>query len=147
MEHDKFTSTGSVKKGHMAANEGNRKIKQKTSPWVPNTRVFPVVKVPGIVSLRENKKEEGSVGSCSAENFDRFLKRLDNILKMPNAETPNNTDRTCGNYIEQDSRADAVNPNQQLIDMLRQKNEALLCCMQEIGNLKRKVRQSQTRDA
>uniref|UniRef100_A0A1B0BVX7 Uncharacterized protein n=1 Tax=Glossina palpalis gambiensis TaxID=67801 RepID=A0A1B0BVX7_9MUSC len=104
---------------------------------------------------QENKKEEGAVGSCSAENFDRFLKRLDNILKMPNAETPNNTDWTCGNDIEgsnssrnqQGSRADAVNPNQQLIDMLRQENEALLSCMQQIGNLKRKVRQSQTRDA
>lgn len=64
---------------------------------------------------------------------------------MSNGETLNNAHKVVGNIVENSSKnnnqqgpqAEAVSPNQQLVDMLRLQNEALRSYMQEIGNLKK----------
>lgn len=69
---------------------------------------------------------------------------MDSVYEMPNDETLNNSIKAVGNVMKESSssnnqhgsQAGAVNPNQQLVDMLIQ-NEALLSCMQEIENLKK----------
>lgn len=62
---------------------------------------------------------------------------------MPNEDSPNGTNKGSTSNNQQGSRAVAVNPNQQLVmlkglvGMLQQQNDALLSCMQDIGNFKK----------
>uniref|UniRef100_A0A1B0BZH3 Uncharacterized protein n=1 Tax=Glossina palpalis gambiensis TaxID=67801 RepID=A0A1B0BZH3_9MUSC len=91
---------------------------------------------------QENITEEDSVDSYLAENFKSFINSLDN--KMLNGDIPNNTGKSCENTIEgcnissnhEGSQAEAKYANQQLVDILKQQNEASLSYMQEIENLK-----------
>uniref|UniRef100_A0A1A9YUI4 Uncharacterized protein n=1 Tax=Glossina morsitans morsitans TaxID=37546 RepID=A0A1A9YUI4_GLOMM len=77
---------------------------------------------------------------------------------MPGSESGDNTHNTTGKVTEngnsthhqQGLPAEASGCNQHLVDMLKQQNEALLSCMQEIGSLKGErntgTRQSQAGD-
>ncbi|KAI9581635.1 hypothetical protein GQX74_009952 [Glossina fuscipes] len=106
---------------------------------------------------KQNTTEEYLTCSSSARLFESFLMKVDNFFEMPNGESQDNSHNTVGNVTEdgnssnnqQGSQAEMVDPNQQLMNMRRQQNEASLSCMQEIGNLRNQeyigVRQSQIR--
>uniref|UniRef100_A0A1B0GD80 Retrotransposon gag domain-containing protein n=1 Tax=Glossina morsitans morsitans TaxID=37546 RepID=A0A1B0GD80_GLOMM len=100
---------------------------------------------------KRNTTEEYPTCSGSAGLFESFVKKVDSVYEMPNDETLNNSIKAVGNVMKESSssnnqhgsQAGAVNPNQQLVDMLIQLNEALLSCMQEIDNLKKEREQQQ----
>uniref|UniRef100_A0A1B0GEZ4 Retrotransposon gag domain-containing protein n=1 Tax=Glossina morsitans morsitans TaxID=37546 RepID=A0A1B0GEZ4_GLOMM len=94
---------------------------------------------------RRDTTEEYSRSNGTTAHFASFGRKLDKLFEMPGSESGDTTHNTTGSVAEngnsthhqQNPLAQASGCNQQLMEMLKQQSEALLSCMQEIGNLKR----------
>uniref|UniRef100_A0A1B0A7A9 Retrotrans_gag domain-containing protein n=1 Tax=Glossina pallidipes TaxID=7398 RepID=A0A1B0A7A9_GLOPL len=107
---------------------------------------------------RRDNTEEYSRSNSITAHFASFGRKLDKLFEMPGSESGDTIHNATGSvtengdstYYQQGSPAQASGCKQQLMEMLKQQNEALLSCMQEIGNLKREsntgTRQSQAAD-